>query len=107
MVYAVTLSKSKQGMRWQFIIEWFGLTVQYIYGVGNTVYNALIILTYTSVKKYKPITMKPQRCANKLFTFDRGENSKDCFSLYILNVQREEQKYLMKVNSKLSVYILD
>ena len=55
-----------------------------------------------SVEEYEPITSKTQCCANELFTIGKEENNDDCFPLNILNLQREQQKELIKVNDKLS-----
>ena len=89
-------------MRWSLIIEEFGPNIQHIAGVDNIVADTLSGLPYTSINKYKPNTRKDQCRTNKLFAISRAENNKDCSSLNLLNVQREQQKELRKVNSKLS-----
>ena len=58
-------------------------------------------LPYTSVVKYNPRAIKYQCCAKKLFKTDMVENNKYFFPLDILNVQREKQKELRNINSKL------
>ena len=55
----------------------------------------------------EPSIMKAQCCGNELFAIVRDEKNKDCFLIYLLNVQRKQQKDMIKVNSKLSAYILD
>ena len=42
---------------------------------------------------------------SKLLSIGREENSENYFRLNILNVQREQKKYLIKINYKLSAYI--
>ena len=59
-------------------------------------------LSSTSVFKYELNQSKAQFRANELFTIVRAENNEDCFLLNLLNVQREQQKYFRKINSKLS-----
>ena len=44
---------------------------------------------------------------NKLLAISKAEKNEYCFPLNIFNVQREQQKYLRKVNSKLITYISD
>ena len=107
MVYATTLNESQKVMRWQLILEGFGPNIQHISGVDNIVPATLSILSYTSVKKYEPITIKDQRRSYELFAIGEKKYNKEHFSINILNMQREQQKHSIKVNSKLSAYILD
>ena len=51
--------------------------------------------------------MKSQCCANDLFVIGRYEHNNYCFLLYLLIVQRKQQKELRNRNFKLSTYILD
>ena len=107
MVYAANLSESKRVMHWRLILEQFGPNIQHIYGVDNIVADTLSILPYKPSNKYEPCTRKAQCCANNLFEIGRVENNEGCFPLNILIVQREQQKELRNINSKLSTYISD
>ena len=105
MVYAATLSEYQRVVRWRFILEEFGPNMQHISGAENKVADMISIFSYTSVDKYNPRTKKAQCFVNKLFAISREEKNEDCFPLNILNVQREQQKDLRKVHSKLIAYI--
>ena len=107
MVYATSLSESEHTKRWKRILEYFGPNIQYVAGVDNTVSDTISILPSTSVGKYEPSTKKAQCRSNELFEISRTENNEDYFPLDLLNVQREQQKYPIKINSKLSTYISD
>ena len=93
-------------MWWKLILKDFGHNIQHVSGVDSIVDDTLSRLPYTSVDKNKPSTSKAQCHTNNLFTIVRVENNKDCFPLNILSVQIEQQKYLSKINYKLSAYIL-
>ena len=103
MIYAATLSEYQRAIQWWLNIKEFGTNIQHIYRVENITAYKLSILPYTPVDKYEPSTSKAQCCAKKLFKTSRAENNKYCFPLNWLKVQREQQKYLRKVNSKLSI----
>ena len=107
LVYATTLSEYQRVMHWRLILEEFWPNIQHLSGVDNILADTLSILQSTSVDKYYPITSKSQCHANELFAMSSAENNEYCFPLNLLNVQREQQKYLRKVNSKLSTYISD
>ena len=85
----------------------FGPNIHNAARVDNILPDTLSILSSTSVDKYKLITTKAQCCANRLFPIFSDENNEDFFLINILNVQREQNNYLRKLNSKLSAYILD
>ena len=102
LVYATNLSESQRVMNWWLIIEEFGPNIQNIAGVENIVSDKLIRLPPTSFNKHKPSTSNYQCCANKLFVIDRVEKNDYCFPLNILNLKREQQKELIKINFKLS-----
>ena len=89
-------------MRWRIILEEFGPKNHYIYGVDNIVSDTLSRFSYTSIDKYEPSTKKDKCCANELLRIGRVENKAKCFSLDLLNVQREQQKELININPKLS-----
>ena len=90
--YAATLSKSQHVMHWKLIIEEFEPNIKHKDGVDNIVADTLIRLTYTSVEKYRPSTMKDHFCSNKLFAIRIDKNNEDYVPLYLLNVQIEQQK---------------
>ena len=50
-----------------------------------------------------PRELKKIQISNKLFTNSRAEDNKSCLPLNILNIQREQQKELINLNSKPSV----
>ena len=107
MVYAATLSKSQMVMRWWLILEEFGYNIHNISGVKNILADTISILKYTYVKKYEPSTSKDQCCATELFVISWSENNEDWFPLNLLNVQREQQRELIKENHILGTYISD
>ena len=107
MICAKTLSEYQRVMLWRLIIKEFGPNIQHISGVENIVSDMISRFPYTSVHKYNPSKSKAQCSANNLFTIDREENNEGCFLLILLNFQREQQKNLRKINSKLSAYISD
>ena len=92
-------------MHWWIIIEGFRPNIHHITGVDNIESDTISIFPYKSVNKYKPITIKSQCHANELFVINTEENNKEHLPLNILNMQREQQKYPIEVNSKLSAYI--
>ena len=92
MVYAANLSEPLRVMHWRLILKEFGSNIQHIAGVDKIVSDILSRFPSTYFDKYKPITIKDQFCVNELFTISGAENSKDCFPLNILNVQKEQQK---------------
>ena len=49
--------------------------------------------------------MKDQCHENDLFAIDRDRNNKDLFALGILNIQKEKEKYSIKLNTKIRTYI--
>ena len=106
MVYAATLRESKIGMLWKVIIEEFGPNIRHIAGVDKIVADTLSRFPYKSVDKYDPITSKDQCRANELFSI--GRVKKQRFSpLNPLNVQKQQQKELRKINSKFRKFISD
>ena len=107
LVYVATLSESQRVMHWQLIIEGFGPNIQYISGVDNIVADTISRLTCTSSDKYEPCTRKDKCHANDLFAIGRLDNNKKYFLLDLLIIQREQQKELININSKLSTYISD
>ena len=102
LFYATTLSEYQRMMRWQLIIKWFGPNIQPISAVDNIVSYTIIILPSASLYKYARITSKVKCHTNELFAIGRVEDNEYFFVLNILNVQREQQKELRKVNTKLS-----
>ena len=92
LVYATTLIKSQQLIRWQLILEEFGTNIQHIARVDKILYDRLIIFLSTSFKKYKHTKMKSQCCTDELFSMITYENNEDCFLLDLFNVQIEHQK---------------
>ena len=107
LVYAATLSEYQRVVCWRLIIKEFGPNIQYIAGVDNIVSVTLSRLPSTISNKYKPFTGKAQCRADELFELVRIENNQYCFLLNILIVQREQQKEMRNITSKLSTYILD
>ena len=102
LVYAATLSEYQRVIYWRLVIKYFGPNIQHISRVDNIVADTLSRFPSTLVNNYNTCTSKAQCCANKLFSISRAENNKDWSSLNLLNVQREQQKEMRKVNSKLS-----
>ena len=94
-------------MCWRLIIKEFGPNIQHIYEFDNILNDTLSRLPYKLVEKYETITSKDQCCANKLFTIGREEDNKYCFLLNILNLKIYLNMDMIKINSKLSAYILD
>ena len=105
LVYAPTLSESQRVMRWKIILKESGPNIQHITGVDNIVADTLSRLPYMPSNRYMPRTRKDQCLTNKLFTLGRIENNKYCFLINILVIQREQQKELRNMNTKLSTYI--
>ena len=70
------MSEYQRVMLWRLIIEEFWPNIQHISGFENIVPDALSILTYMSVNKYKPNTSKYQY-HTKLFTIVWGKKNKD------------------------------
>ena len=102
MFYAITLSESQRVMLGLLILEEFGPNIKHIAGVDNIIADMLSTFTSTSINKYKLRTSRAQCLPDELFTIIWVENIKDCFPLNLLVVQRQQQKYLRKINSKLS-----
>ena len=94
-------------MLWRIILEEFGPNIQHIYVFDNIVAYTLSILPSSPSDKYQPCIRKGQYCVNQIFTLGRIENKKYCFPLNLLILQREQQKKLRNINSKLSTYISD
>ena len=94
-------------INWRLIIEEFGTYIQYISGVENIVADTLSRFPSTSINKYDTFTRKSQFRANKLFAIGRLEKNEDPFLQNILILQREQQKELRNINTKLSTYITD
>ena len=75
MVYSENLSESQRVMLWRLIIKYFGSNIRYIDLFDNILDDEISRLMYTSVNKYKHITMKAQCCTNELFTISRVEEN--------------------------------
>ena len=107
LVHAATLSEFQRVMLWRLILEEFGPNIQHISGVDNILDDTLSRLPCTPSNKYDPWTRKDQCSANNVFAVGRVEKNENCFPLNLLIVQREQQKELGNINSKLSTYISD
>ena len=92
-------------MLWRLIIRDFGPNIQYVAGFDNIVSDTLSIFPATQSNKYKSCTSKAQCCADEIFEPGRVENNEDCLPLNLSIVQREQQKELRNINSKLGTYI--
>ena len=79
-------------MRWILILDEFGINIKDIYGVDNIVAGTISRFPSTSVYTYNTFTKKDQCCGIDLFEVSMSENNKECFSLNLLDVQREQQK---------------
>ena len=88
----IDTSEYQRVMHWRLIIEEFGTNIQNISGSDNIVSDTLHRLTYKSVDKYEPITIKVQCRTNKLFTISRSENNEYFFLLSLLNVKEKNKK---------------
>ena len=104
LVYAANLREYQRAMLWRIIHTYFGPNIQHIAGVDKIVSDMLSRLPYTPIDKYEPCTGKDQCRASGLFTLGRVENNEYRFPLNILILQREQQKELRNINSKLSTY---
>ena len=102
IVYDATLSESQRVMLWQLILEEFGPNIHHISVVDNIVSYILGTFPYTPSNKYKSCTWKSQCHANKLFLIGREEKKEDCFLLIISIIQREKQKKLRNITTKIS-----
>ena len=98
----IDTSEYQRVMHWRLIIEEFGTNIQNISGSDNIVSDTLHRLTYKSVDKYEPITIKVQCRTNKLFTISRSENNEDFFLLSLLNVKEKNKKTWEKWIPKLA-----
>ena len=81
----------------------FGPNIQHISGVDNTVADTLSRFPSTPIDKYESCTRKYQCRADEVFVLGRVENNKYCFPLNILILQREQQKELRNMASKISI----
>ena len=102
LVHDATLSEYQRVMHWQLILKEFGPNIQHISLVDNIVANMLRIFLSTPSDKYEPCKRKDRCRANKLFALFRIENNEYCVQLNILIVQREQQKELRNINSKIN-----
>ena len=107
LVHAATLSEYQRVMLWRLVIKDFGPNMHHISGVDNIVADTISKLSCIYIDKYNPSTRKARYRVNESFAIIRAENNEDCFLLNLLNVQREQQKELRNINSKLSTYISD
>ena len=60
IIYAENQSESQWEMNWRLILEEFGPNIYHIAVVDNILADKLSRLTYMSLEKYDPITMKAQ-----------------------------------------------
>ena len=105
LVFATTLSEYQRVMLWRIILEEFGPNIQHISGVDNIVADTLSRFPSRPSNKYNSCRRKAQCRTNELFELGRVKNNEDCFPLNILIVQREQQKEIRNINSKISTYI--